>query len=105
MGIHRDLLVHTVTYRPKSTDDFLGSGYGEPQTVQNVRLDWQSRVVKTARGEDAETQAVLFVNGSTSINWQEGDKVTFDGHDMTVRAVARYYARNAEVHHLEVMLV
>lgn len=105
MGIHNDLLVHTVTYRPKMADDFLGSGYGEPQTVKSVRLDWQSRVVKTAGGEDAETQAVLFVDGNTPINWQEGDKVTFDGYDMTVRAVARYYARSADIHHLEVMLV
>jgi len=106
--ISKQLLPHTVTYSEYEGVDSWEDEiiYSEPITVNNVRVQYNSRFNQTADSENKTYNALMFVdvvNTSPQVDFVEESKVVFDGKEMFITEIEPVYAD--ALHHLEVKLV
>jgi class 3 adenylate cyclase len=98
------LLIHTVTHKSPVIDKY-GNETGTPTTMYRVRLEPVKKQTLTDLGEMKDDKYLMFVDmvHSTVIAIAKGDKITFNGTELTVREIAEAYDERG-LHHLEVAL-
>lgn len=107
--IRRSLLIHTIQYLEyKGEGDTWGGSdnYKPAVTIERVRIEPKKTVVLNGNGDSTVMQTLLFhdVVHSTPVTFKEKSKVIFDGEEMAVKEVAKFYDRSS-LHHVEVLLV
>ena len=102
--IPRHLLIHTVTHLHPMIDKY-GNESGTTTTMYRVRLEPVKKQTLTDLGEMKDDKYLMFVDmvHSTVIAIAKGDKITFNGTELTVREIAEAYDERG-LHHLEVAL-
>ena len=98
------MLIHTVTHLHPVIDKY-GNETGTPTTMYRVRLEPVKKQTLTDLGEMKDDKYLMFVDmvHSTVIAIAKGDKITFNGTELTVREV--FPAPDEKgAHHLEVAL-
>lgn len=87
-------------------DDMFGEVFGNPVTVNHVRIEPKQRWVANANGNSIQSVSIMFVDSthSTPINLKEESKVTFEGTEYIVQSIDTFYADSNKVHHWEVVL-
>ena len=102
--IPRHLLIHTVTHKSPVTDKY-GNESGTTTPMYRVRLEPVKKQTLSDLGEMKDDKYLMFVDmvHSTVIAIAKGDKITFNGTELTVREV--FPAPDEKgTHHLEVAL-
>lgn len=110
--IRRDLLIHSIDYYEKNAENSGGGWGGEPEeykepiVVSNVRVEPKNAIVRTADGEEIQSNTTLFVDKvfSSAANWVYDSKIVWDGQTFFIKGIDPYYARADVVHHWEVRL-
>ncbi|MBJ8031446.1 putative minor capsid protein [Bacillus cereus group sp. N21] len=107
--IRRSLLIHTIQYLEyKGEDDTWGGSdnYKPAVTIERVRVEPKKTVVLNGNGDSTVMQTLLFHDAvhSTPAVFKEKSKIIFDGEEMTVKEVNKFYDRS-NLHHMEVELV
>ena len=104
--IKRRLLIHSIEYKEKQEDDGWGNEYKEPQTINQVRVEPKTKLVRSGTGESVESTTTVFwdVVFSTPATFVKGSKLTFHGNEMELRQVDEFYD-GEKLHHLELRLI
>lgn len=107
LPIPRFLLIHTVTYERHNADDSFSNAYFPPVTLQNVRIDPTTRLVRNSNGDSINAKATLFYDcsNSTPLNqvFEEKARVTWNGQQYYVLEVSQLFTDR--LHHIEVTLI
>ena len=107
MAIRRDLLIHTVTHLVKDEPDIFGNEpIIEEFEIEFVRVEPKTKMVRNGSDMQVDSNTTLFWDNtfSTRFEFEEQQKLIFDGREMTVVAIDKYYDR-MRLHHLEVRLI
>ena len=104
--IKRRLLIHEVVYEKKQEDDGWSGEYATPVTIEKVRLEPKTKLVRSDTGDSVESTTTLFwdVVFSSPVNWVLNSKVTFNGKNMEIKQVDEFYD-GEKLHHLELRLI
>lgn len=104
--IKRRLLIHSIEYKQKQEDDGWGNEYAEPLTIEKVRVEPKTKLVRSGTGESVESTTTVFwdVVFSTPATFVKGSKLTFNGNEMELRQVDEFYD-GEKLHHLELRLI
>jgi len=104
--IKRRLLIHSIEYKEKQEDDGWSGEYKEPQTINQVRVEPKTKLVRSGTGESVESTTTIFwdVVFSTPITFVKGSRITFNNNEMELRQVDEFYD-GEKLHHLELRLI
>ena len=103
--IPRRLLIHTVTLSSVTGVDMYGTETVTTTTINRVRLEPVDRTALSTYGEGKDDKYLMFWDAthSTTATFNQLDKVTYDGVELTVREVFRASDEKG-LHHLEIYL-
>lgn len=108
IAIPKSLLIHSCTLEtPLGEDDYGKVSYSEPVTLRNVRIDPSSSISSDKQNRELRLSAVLIYdcrNSSGLTEFQEEQRITFEGREYTVQKVDKLYDHR-KLHHYEVGLV
>ncbi|SES02697.1 putative minor capsid protein [Salipaludibacillus aurantiacus] len=104
----KQLLIHSVKYEKYLGEDDWSGGenYGDPVTIDLVRVQWSTDLNRNNNATDVFYQAMMFYDMTHSkpknIEWVENSKITIDGQTMYIKEVHPIYT--TKLHHYELML-
>lgn len=104
--IPKIMLPHTIVYRAyNGTDDFGSPTYGNPVTIERVRIDETTVFSRDGTQTRIVANGVIFidaVNSSPFLNFEEQSLIIFNGRELVVQKVIPYYQPfSADIHHYE----
>jgi hypothetical protein len=107
--IPKELLVHTIEYYEYLPGDAFGEAYQEPITVEFVRFEPSSKLVKGQSGNNESVQGVGvffmdYTHTSPFIIPSDKSKFVYDDKEYFVKQVDKLFADTATIHHLEVLV-
>lgn len=107
--IPRRLLPHSVVVEPFAKNDPFGKTYGDPITINHVRMSPAIKIRRSHEGVDVDVKSVLFIdvkNSSPAIALPVESKVLWRGESLRVIGCDINYAFDGEIpHHYEVHLI
>lgn len=100
------MLPHTIVYRAyNGTNDFGSVTYGNPVTIERVRIDETTVFSRDGTQTRIVANGVIFidaVNSSPVLNFEEQSLVIFNSRELVVQKVIPCYQPfSADVHHYE----
>lgn len=105
------LLIHSCTLETPLGEDGYGKvSYSDPVTLEHVRIDPSSSLSSDKQNRELRLSAVLIYDCRSSsglngnIEFQEEQRITFEGAQYTVNKISRLYDR-LRLHHYEVELI
>ena len=103
--IRPDLLIHTITYKSIQKDRW-GEEEETATVIEKVRVEPIETYIQTSAGEKVMSSTTVFWDKvhSTPCTFKSGDKIIFDGTEMTVQKIDRLHDRTA-LHHLEIRVI
>lgn len=103
--IRPDLLIHTITYQSIKKDRW-GEETIEEATVNKVRVEPTRIYQQTSTGEKLVSATLIFWDKvhSSPCEFKEGDKIVFEGKEMTIQQISKLYDRTT-LHHLEIRVI
>ncbi|MBC1459070.1 putative minor capsid protein [Listeria newyorkensis] len=103
--IQRRLLIHDIEYKRYNSQGAYGESWDDAITINRVRVQAVNRVVKSATGDDIQSNTLIFIDrivSSPALRPDEKSIIIFDNREYHVVAVDDVYARGSNVHHWEV---
>ncbi len=106
-AIRRSLLIHSVVYERFAGDSRTGPLFDDPVTIDFVRVEPKRAIVIDTNQKQVVSTSLLMVDRvhSTTADWVEESKVTFEGRTYRIKALKTFYADRNVVHHWEAVLV
>lgn len=101
------LLIHTISYQEYYNNDGLGSGFKEPVTINNVRVDPVTSVIRSSLRDDTEANSVIFIDRTHStpyLEFKEKSKITFKSKAYEIVQVKTLFDDQELPHHYEVII-
>ena len=105
--IPKELLIHTIEYYAYLHDDAFGEAYEEPITIEFVRFEPSSKLVKSSANESIQGVGVFFLDYVHTYPFvvpSDKSKFVLNGREYFVKQVDELYADTATIHHLEVLV-
>lgn len=100
------MLIHSIEYKEIEPDEGWGVVFKETKTINQVRVEPKTKLVRSGTGESVESTTTIFwdVVFSTPATFVKGSKLTFNGNEMELRQVDEFYD-GEKLHHLELRLI
>jgi hypothetical protein len=107
--IPKELLIHTIEYCEYIPGSPFGEAYEEPVTINFVRFEPSSKLIKGQSGNNESIQGVgvFFMDYTHSLPFivpSDKSKFVFDEKEYFVKQVDKLYADSSIIHHLEVLV-
>jgi len=105
--IPKKLLFHSIIYEEWYDNEGWGSGFREPITIKNVRVEEVKAIANTSIRYDTDVESIVFIDRANSLPFKElkeKSKVTFNGKTSIVYKNAAKYDELTTPHHYEVQL-
>lgn len=104
--IPKIMLPHTIVYRAyNGTDDFGSTIYGNPVTIERVRIDETTVFSRDGTQTRIVANGVIFidaVNSTLFLNFEEQSLVIFNNREFVIQKVIPCYQPfSAAIHHYE----